>query len=165
MSANPTSSPRVIFPETIIEEDQWPVLEALIATCFETVTTLKPKGFRAGTITVLLANDAKMQSLNGDFRKVDHPTNVLSFPAGAPVPGAPDELIPHIGDLALGYETCAREAADKAIALEDHVAHLVLHGILHLFGYDHINDREATAMEQLEIDLLGQMGIKNPYEV
>lgn len=113
---------------------------------------------RAGeaSLTVLLADDAAVQALNRDFRGKDAPTNVLSFPAAA-------TARPHLGDIALGYGVCAREALTQAKPLDHHLAHLTVHGVLHLLGYDHEVDAEAQAMEQIERTILKGLGVPDPY--
>ncbi|ESQ80942.1 rRNA maturation RNase YbeY [Asticcacaulis sp. YBE204] len=107
-------------------------------------------------IVVLLTDDAEMKALNKEFRQKNAPTNVLSFPA-------PDMMHPHLGDIAFGFETCVREAKDQSKTLKDHVAHLSVHGALHLLGYDHLNDAEAEEMEDLERQILKGLGIADPY--
>lgn len=119
------------------------------------------------TASLLLADDAEVQRLNREWRAKDKPTNVLSFPMldradllrlGA---DGPEELL---GDIALALETCAREAAEKGVALEHHAAHLIVHGLLHLAGYDHeTSPGDAAAMEALEIKALALVGIADPY--
>jgi len=113
----------------------------------------------AGTLTLVLADDAFMRDLNGRFRNQDKPTNVLSFPAGEP--DADSGL--YLGDVILGAETLQAEAARDGKAPGDHFNHLTIHGILHLLGYDHISDSEAQHMERLEIDILADLGIDDPY--
>ena len=159
------SGERRLQPEIVIEAEGWPDVSAVVSICFEAVMTYEPEGFLPGQVAVLLTDDAAMRGLNTQFRDKDAPTNVLSFPAGDPPPGLPPQAPVPVGDIALGLETCAREAAAKGISLEDHTAHLVIHGLLHLFGYDHISSEDAALMEGLEITLLAQMDIKNPYEV
>ena len=115
-------------------------------------------------LSVVLADDAKVQELNRDWRGKDAPTNVLSFASmddeDAPlVEGAPLLL----GDVILAFETCAAEARDQGKTLEDHFSHLVIHGVLHLLGYDHLDDDEAAEMEDLETTLLAALGIPDPY--
>ena len=119
------------------------------------------------TASLLFTVDEEVQTLNREWRTRDKPTNVLSFPmltraellAMTPQ-GGPEML----GDVALAFETCTREAAEKGIGLKDHAAHLIVHGLLHLAGHDHeAGDGEAAAMEALEIKALAQMGIKDPY--
>ena len=117
--------------------------------------------------SLLFSDDAEVHVLNREWRGKDQPTNVLSFPMLAredllalPQDGPPELL----GDIALALETCAREAADKGVPLEHHAAHLVVHGLLHLAGHDHVHsDEEAAAMEALEIKALALMGIGDPY--
>ena len=117
--------------------------------------------------SLLFTSDEEIHQLNRDWRQRDKPTNVLSFPMLDRddllelAPDGPPELL---GDIALAYETCAREAADKGIPIEAHCAHLIIHGLLHLAGHDHeISAADADAMEQLEIKALALMSIANPY--
>ncbi|MEM9302044.1 MAG: rRNA maturation RNase YbeY [Pseudomonadota bacterium] len=114
----------------------------------------------AAHVDVRVVDAEEMQSLNRDFRGKDRPTNVLSFPADAdlPLPGPP-----LLGDIALCAPVIAREAAEQGKPPEDHWAHLVIHGILHLRGFDHISDSEAEEMESLERCLLEKLGIPDPY--
>jgi probable rRNA maturation factor len=117
--------------------------------------------------SLLLTSDAEVHALNREWRQRDRPTNVLSFPMlvredllALPAEGPPELL----GDIALAFETCAREAADKCIALDHHAAHLIVHGLLHLAGHDHEQGgAEAEAMEALETKALALMGIADPY--
>jgi len=118
-----------------------------------------PKG-RSG-LALLLTNDAEMRQLNGDWRGKRKPTNVLSFPAEDAVdPALPP---PHLGDVALGLEICVAEAKVQKKPLADHVAHLVVHGTLHLLGYDHESDEQAAAMEPREVEILAGLKIADPY--
>lgn len=113
-------------------------------------------------VSVLLSDDAAIQVLNRDWRGKDKPTNVLSFPASAddgPVSGAPELL----GDIAVAFETTAREALDQDKSLADHFSHLLVHGMLHLLGFDHETDAQADEMEPLEIEILAGLGIASPY--
>ena len=114
-------------------------------------------GSGAAEISLVLADDAFQRRLNRDWRGRDAPTNVLSFPADPSARG-------HLGDIVLAYETVAREAEAMAKPFGHHVAHLVVHGVLHLVGYDHGTDREADAMEALEVEVLARLGVPNPYE-
>ncbi len=109
-----------------------------------------------GGVVVLLADDAAVADLNQRFRHKAGPTNVLSFPAPANPEG-------HLGDLALAYGVCAREAAEQGKGLDQHLSHLVVHGVLHLLGYDHQDDGEAEAMEALERTVLEVLGVPDPY--
>jgi probable rRNA maturation factor len=113
-----------------------------------------------GDVSLCLADDAALRALNSRWRGVDKPTNVLSFPT------APSERpgdFPTLGDIALAYETLAREAEDLGVPLADHYRHLVAHGFLHLIGYDHETDAEAERMEALEIRILARLGVGDPY--
>ena len=119
------------------------------------------------SVSLLFTGDADMRELNRKWRGKDRPTNVLSFPMLERAelltlnPDGPPELL---GDIALALETCTREAADKGISLGDHTAHLIVHGLLHLAGYDHeASPGDARAMEALEINALARMGIADPY--
>jgi probable rRNA maturation factor len=113
-----------------------------------------------GEVSVLLADDAAIRALNRDWRGIDKPTNVLSFPAQTPAVADVPALL---GDIAIAYETVAREAADEGKPVLHHLAHLVVHGYLHLMGYDHQTDAEAEAMEALEREILRGMRIPDPY--
>ncbi|WP_082652570.1 rRNA maturation RNase YbeY [Aureimonas sp. AU12] len=115
----------------------------------------------ASEVSVTLADDAGVQVLNREWRGKDKPTNILSFPMMALRPG--DRPGPLLGDLILARETCAREAGDEGKAPADHFRHLLVHGTLHLLGYDHESDEEADAMEALEIEILAGLGIDDPY--
>ncbi len=117
--------------------------------------------------SILFTSDAEVRALNREWRGKDKPTNVLSFPMLtraqllALAPEGPPELL---GDIALAHETCAREADEKAIPIEDHTAHLIVHGLLHLAGHDHeTSPLDAAAMEALEIKTLALMGLADPY--
>lgn len=119
-------------------------------------------------VAVLATNDADIARLNGDFRGQNRPTNVLSWPSTPIAPPAPGVVPPppqavELGDIALAWETCAQEAGARGIPVNDHVTHLVLHGCLHLVGYDHETADDAEIMERLEIAALEKLGLKNPY--
>ena len=115
-------------------------------------------GPRRGTVTVVVDDDARIRQLNRDWRGFDKPTNVLSFPY-------PDTPGPErsIGDIAISYETAAREAATEGKSFADHIAHLSVHGFLHLLGYDHESDADAEDMEALERVILARIGVSDPY--
>ncbi|MCV6584513.1 MAG: rRNA maturation RNase YbeY [Marinibacterium sp.] len=124
-------------------------------------------------ISLLGCDDARIAGLNAEFRDKPSPTNVLSWPAedlspdtpgGPPLPPEPDftgEIA--LGDIAIAYDTCAREADVARKTLHDHATHLIVHGLLHLLGYDHIIEADADRMERLETEILGNLGIADPY--
>jgi probable rRNA maturation factor len=118
---------------------------------------------RGAETCVVLADDALVRSLNRDYRGKDAPTNVLSFPFQA-LPGS-DEAVEQreLGDVVLAAETVLREAAEQAVSPAHHLQHLVVHGLLHLLGFDHDTDAEADDMERLEAEILATLGIANPY--
>ena len=126
------------------------------------------KGARPVEISVRLTGDDEVQALNSEWRGKDKPTNVLSFPMTAA-----DELAnanregPELmlGDIVLARGVCEREAAEKAVTVETHATHLLVHGTLHLLGYDHLDDEEAADMESREVRALARLGIDDPYEV
>jgi probable rRNA maturation factor len=123
----------------------------------------KMGGRPAAEVSILLADNAFVQSLNRKFRGQDKPTNVLSFPhAASPADALYDEPS-SLGDIALAYETLKSEADAQNKSFDDHLAHLVVHGVLHLLGYDHVADTEAEKMEAKERELLESFGIKDPY--
>ena len=115
-----------------------------------------------GEVSVLFADDEAVRALNRDWRGKDSATNVLSFPA-EPVPGLPEEHQP-LGDLALAWGTCRAEAEARGVPVLDHAAHLLLHGLLHLVGYDHRNGAEAREMEALEARAMQALGLHAPYD-
>ena len=110
-------------------------------------------------VSLTLADDASVRAVNAEWRGKDKATNILSFPMAGPddVPG------PLLGDLILAYETVAREAALEDKPFDAHFRHLLVHGFLHLVGYDHVDEAEAEAMERLEVEILDGLGIANPY--
>lgn len=144
--------------DLIIEDDSWScvrgktrLVESLISEACREID-----GPDAGAVAVLLTSDAAVADLNQRFRNKPGPTNVLSFPAA-------ETSDNHLGDIAVAWGVVTREADERGLRLEDHLAHLVLHGFLHLQGYDHQADEEAERMEALEIRILASLGIANPY--
>ena len=111
-------------------------------------------------VSLVFADDARIRALNRQYRGKDRPTNVLSFPA-APLDSG--RLGPPLGDIVMARETIAAEAAAEGLNFTDHLTHLIIHGFLHLVGYDHETDDEAAVMEQLETAILGRLGIADPY--
>lgn len=144
-----------------IEDASWttalPAAEALARTAALAALAALPDGARpeAGVV-VLLADDAAVAELNQRFRDKAGPTNVLSFPA----PPNPEDAL---GDIALAFGVCLREADEQGKRLEHHLQHLVVHGVLHLVGYDHMTDAEAAEMEGLERVVLAGLGAPDPY--
>ena len=106
-------------------------------------------------ISLVLSDDEEVHTLNKNYRGVDKPTNVLSFETK-------DDLM--MGDIVMSLDTLSKEAENESISLLAHYTHLLVHGVLHLMGYDHIEDDDAKVMEELEVKILGQLGIANPYE-
>jgi len=161
--------------DIVIEDDRWQSVD--IDTLAETAVqatlaahTLDPDQTE---ITILACDDARIADLNADFRDKPTPTNVLSWPSAergaatagnkpqAPKPGL-DGMI-ELGDIAISFDTCKAEAEAAGKTIEAHVTHLIIHGVLHLLGYDHIRDPDATLMEQLEVAILGKLGHDDPY--
>ena len=125
---------------------------------------------RNSSAVVLLCNDAKIQKLNREFRGNDTATNILSWPCEdlkVATAGQRPKLAvnPELGDIAMAYEVCFLEASANHVMLSDHLAHLLLHGTLHLLGYDHIEHADAIIMEAVEIDILAKLCISNPYVI
>lgn len=164
--------------DTVIEDARWagvdlPALSERAGAAVMATLGLPQVGF---SLCVLGCDDARIAELNGEFRAKGNPTNVLSFPAWNRSADAPG-LLPQppeageaddpedLGDIAISYDTCAREAVDQGKALPNHVTHLVVHGILHLLGYDHIEDADAVLMEGLEARILASLGVDDPYYV
>lgn len=163
-----------------VEDPRWQQADLGGLAEAATQATLVHLGLMPGDFEVSLlgCDDARIKLLNGEFRDQGKPTNVLSWPAvdlaantdGA-VPFAPekDEMAfagdgkIELGDIAIAYETCVREAAEQGKTLPEHTTHLIVHGVLHLLGYDHIRDKDATLMEMNERVILGKLGHRDPY--
>lgn len=153
-----------------IEEGNWAYEEPLAALCRKIIDAAarylveemgQPMPARPPELSLLFTDDAAMRQINGEWRDQDKPTNVLSFPGSDIEPG--ENPGPMLGDIVFAEETIAREAADLGIAFDDHLAHLIIHGYLHLFGYDHVEPGEAGEMEALETRILATLGISDPY--
>jgi len=154
-----TPSPDTLSVEILIESPAWtarPEAEAAIRRAIEEAARAVPAA--AGEVAVVLTDDAAVRDLNRVWRGHDAATNVLSFPA-KPAPGGP----PQLGDIAMAYETVAREAVAQAKPFDHHLSHLAVHGFLHLLGHDHVADQEANAMERLESAILARLDIPDPY--
>ena len=139
------------WPDTLDARAEEAVREALKQSK-ATVTS-------AAELSVVLTDDAEQRDLNRDWRGIDKSTNVLSFPQIEPF--APVSGI--LGDIILARETLVREAEEQGVSFEDHFTHLVVHGFLHLLGYDHMDDDEALVMEGLETQILASLGVADPY--
>lgn len=113
-----------------------------------------------GELSLLLTDDAHICALNRRYREIDRPTNVLAFPS---TPPADAQIGAILGDIVIASETLRREAESRGLTIEAHLSHLILHGFLHILGYDHENEAEASAMERLETGILGNLGIADPY--
>ncbi len=160
--------------DVIIEDDRWQPAGLEVLSEKATVATLSHLGFDPANweICVMGCDDTRIAGLNQDFRDKPQSTNVLSWPsderapdeAGA-IPDLPADHESELGDIAIALETCQREAAEQGKSFDDHVTHLLVHATLHLLGYDHIRDEDATLMEETEIEILGKMGISNPYNM
>lgn len=131
------------------------ILRRAIAAAAEAVST------SSAELAIVLSDDSVIRLLNRDWRGTDKPTNVLSFPAMQPhAHGAPPSPL---GDIVIAYETTAAEAAAEDKPFLQHLAHLAVHGFLHLFGHDHQSDRDAEAMEAIERKILARLGVPDPY--
>jgi probable rRNA maturation factor len=124
------------------------------------LAALASAGIAEGEISLLLTDDAQVRELNSRFRGKDKPTNVLSFPSNESNDG-----VRFLGDIAIAFETVEREARAEGKTLEANLSHLVVHGVLHLLGFDHENDRDAEKMERLETEILATLGFADPYAV
>jgi probable rRNA maturation factor len=147
-----------------IESDGWASLDApeeLAMRAARAGLTAASPDAETGTLTLVLSSDDEVRDLNLRWRGLDKPTNVLSFPSDdEPFPGGPP---PHFGDVILAWETVAREAVEQNKTVASHASHLIVHGVLHLFGYDHQDDDDASVMETLETQILSGLGIADPY--
>jgi len=159
--------------DTICEDERWEAADLEALANKAATATLRHLSLDADAFEIALlgCDDARIAELNADFRSKPTPTNVLSWPSsekGAQVdggtPAAPE--LPYdeeLGDIAIAFETCQREADEQNKPFSDHITHLLVHGVLHLLGYDHIRDADATLMERIEVEILGKMGIADPY--
>lgn len=161
--------------ETVIEDERWngvALAETARRACAATLAHLGLEG--DFEISLLGCDDARIAALNADFRGKPRPTNVLSWPseergaeADGDMPQPPAEGLPgmpeELGDIAIAYQTCACEAEEQGKTLADHVTHLLVHGCLHLLGFDHIRPADAELMERLEVEILAKLGVADPY--
>jgi probable rRNA maturation factor len=147
-----------------IPSPQWRGLARARSLARETVAACAADSGMPGVdraeVSLCLADDAELRALNARFRGMDAPTNVLSFPSSAQTRAG---KVMVLGDIALAYETLSREANALDAPLADHFRHLIVHGFLHLVGYDHRTDKEAKVMEALEVRILTRLGLADPY--
>ncbi|WP_213979191.1 rRNA maturation RNase YbeY [Sphingomonas sp. dw_22] len=160
-----------------LPESPWPTgdWEALANRAAEAAIRQTPFAEWLGWPTVIeiavrLTSDEEVRTLNHQYRDKDKPTNVLSFPMVQPdlletVTQNSDDGEVILGDIVLAHGVCAAEAAEREIGVADHATHLIVHGVLHLLGYDHMGDAEAEAMEEMERAALDQLGLHDPYPV
>ena len=153
--------------EVLVVADNWqaePGAEAVIQRAIAAAAELVDADVGEAELAVMLTDDSGIRTLNSNWRGIDKPTNVLSFPALQPTgAGAPDDAPRMLGDIAIAFETTRREADDEQKPFDHHLSHLAVHGFLHLIGYDHEKDDDAAAMETLEQEILAQLGIPDPY--
>jgi probable rRNA maturation factor len=151
--------------ELEIDEQAWSALAdpaSLLRRVVDAAFARLDENVSDKVLTVSLLTDEQVADLNQQWRNKQGPTNVLSFPSAAGLPVPPGEPRP-LGDIMLAAGVVSAEAESQCKMLSHHTAHLVVHGILHIMGYDHMNDTEADVMERLEIDILNELGIANPY--
>jgi probable rRNA maturation factor len=152
--------------DVLVVADCWqaePNAEAVIHRAIETAAEIADADVGEAELAVMLTDDAGIRTLNSNWRGIDKPTNVLSFPALQPTAGAPPDAPRMLGDIAIAYDTTRREADEEEKPFDHHLSHLAVHGFLHLIGYDHEKDDDAEAMESLEREILAQLGIPDPY--
>ncbi len=162
----------------LTREDPWPVdtdWDALAARAARAAIERTPHGELITTaaaveISIRLTSDDEVHQLNAQYRQKDKPTNVLSFPMVqadllATVSQNSDDGELLLGDIVMAHGVCAREAMEKNVSIAEHATHLLVHGTLHLLGYDHMGDEEAESMEEIERQALASLGIADPYSV
>ncbi len=154
----------MLTADIVITADCWqaePGAEDIVQRAIAAAAGAAPKRAGHAELAVMLTDDAGIRALNQNWRGIDKPTNVLSFPASA-LPHGGSQL-QTLGDIAIAYETTRREAASENKPFGHHLSHLAVHGFLHLIGYDHENDDDAETMEELERGILARLGIPDPY--
>jgi probable rRNA maturation factor len=154
--ASPANS---LVVDIVVESPLWETHTDAEAAVRRAIATAAPTDLADAELAVLLADDSHVRDMNAHWRGKNTATNVLSFPAAPALTPGPR----HLGDIVLAYETVVREARDQAKPFDHHLIHLVVHGFLHLMGYDHETDDEAEEMEGQERDILARLGIPDPY--
>lgn len=146
-----------ISADILINFSSWekhPGLKELIKIAIkQTVSNVDIKGYNE--ISILLTSDTQIEQLNRQYRSINQPTNVLSFPSEKP----------HLGDIILSYEYIQKELINLNKKFEEHISHLIIHGTLHLYGFDHENDKNAVTMENMERHIMSELGYNDPYEI
>jgi probable rRNA maturation factor len=165
-SAGTPVSSALPLTEVLVVAECWqtePDAEAVIHRAIDAAAEIADADVGEAELAVMLTDDTGIRTLNNNWRGIDKPTNVLSFPALQPTAGAPADAPRMLGDIAIAYETTRKEADDEEKPFDHHLSHLAVHGFLHLIGYDHEKDDNAEAMEGLEREILAQLGIPDPY--
>ena len=150
-----------VAADIVVESELWSTQPQAEATVRAAITAAAAHSTRDGEVSILLSDDSAVRELNRQWRKIDKPTNVLSFPAPA-TPTAHGHF-GHLGDIVIAYETLQKECEDEACDFLHHLAHLSVHGFLHLNGYDHQTDAEADAMEAIESQIMISMNMPDPW--
>ena len=152
--------------DVIIEAPRWAEadIEALAETAIDAALSHLGMDPDAWDISILACNDARIAALNASFRDKPKATNVLSWPSEERTPEVPPAGDPELGDISIAFDTCQDEAKRGGISLKFHTLHLLVHGTLHLLGYDHEEDADADLMEATETAILAKLGVPNPYE-
>lgn len=161
-SARKSARKSAALIDVMVQSARWkkhPRASAIVRKAVQAAA--KATSTRQPELAIVLTDDSAIRTLNRDWRGFDKPTNVLSFPA--PKPRAGTTHSGSLGDVIIAFQTVAREAADEGKPFTHHLAHLAVHGFLHLLGHDHENDRDARAMERLEVEILAGLGLPDPY--
>lgn len=148
-----------------IDRSMWGNFEPRILEILKLILHTEIKYIKNPEVSILLTDDDHIQNLNRTYRHQDKPTNVLSFPLIEKIKEISDPSFPeiHLGDIIVSVMTLQREAHEQGKTPQNHLIHMIVHGVLHLLGYDHLNDEDATEMEAKEIEYLAQLGISDPY--
>ncbi len=163
-AAAPEPAPPVLACDLVVEADGWGEEDGLLAHADRVAAAVLariPQAVVSGSEwSLLLVDDAAMRGINAEHRGLDKPTNVLSFPMQ---PAGSRRFGPMVGDVVVARETVAREAGEGGLSFDHHYTHMIVHGLLHLFGYDHVTPADAEIMEALEVAVLADLGIADPY--